>query len=132
MDQFVPELGPYIVHSLERDSLAKSGASLISDFCTMVESQKIVDGFKDYTPMLFQMLEKNTVEREGKLSAIIAIADTITMTKESFGPFYPKTFELFFQAATHSVSEINIQDREFVEYMIQLQNALIEAFTSIA
>jgi len=47
----------------------------------MVESQKIVDGFRDTTPMLFAMLEKNSVEREGKLAAIVAIADTITMTK---------------------------------------------------
>ena len=132
MDEFVPKLGPFIVHSLERDSLAKSGATLISDFCTMVESQKIVDGFNDYTPMLFQMLNKDTVEREGKLAAIIAIADTITMTKEKFGTFYPRTFELFFQAALHSVSDIDQQDREYVEYMISLQNALIEAFTSIA
>ena len=49
-------------------------------------------GFKDYTPMLFQMLEKSSIEREGKLAAIIAIADTITMTKDQFTEFYPKTF----------------------------------------
>ena len=132
MDEFVPTLGPYIVHSLENDRLCKAGASLISDFCTMVQSEKIVDGFADYTPLLLAMLQKSQVEREGKLAAIVAIADTVSMTKSRFEPFFAETFKFFFQAAQHSTSNVDQHDREFVEYCVQLQGSLIEAFTSIA
>jgi len=88
MDQFVEEIGPYIFHSLEDPSMSKSAASLISDLCTMVESKNILAGFRDYTPRLLSILRDDKVEREGKLSAITALADTITATQADFDQFF--------------------------------------------
>lgn len=99
MDRFVEQIGPYIFHSLDDPSVSKSAASLISDLCTMVESKNILGGFRDYTPKLLSILRCNEVEREGKLSAITALADTITATQADFDPFFNETLTLFSSAA---------------------------------
>lgn len=99
MDQYVSQIGPYIFHSLDDPSVSKSAASLISDLCTMVESQNILGGFRDYSPKLLTMLRSNDVEREGKLAAITALADTISATQSDFQPFFQETMSLFSSAA---------------------------------
>ncbi len=131
MDNHVPVIGPYILHALNGTKIQKAGAGLISDFCTMVQSEKIIDGFKDYTPALLKMLTDPTIEREGKLAAIVAIADTISMTKDRFEPFYADTFKLFFGAAKKSIEDFDDHDREYMLYCTQLQGTLIEAFVCI-
>lgn len=132
MDQFVPEIGPYLFHSLKDKNLSKNAATLISDFCTVVESKNIVLGFSDYTPLLMEMLVQDNLEREAKLTAITALSDTISATEEQFEPFFPQTLQLFTEAARLSADlKTDLTDREYFDYLTNLQGVLIEAFTSI-
>lgn len=44
-DVFVPEIGPFIFHSLNNKSSCKYSVSLISNLCRLAESEKIIEGF---------------------------------------------------------------------------------------
>lgn len=65
----------------------------------MVESRKIVEGFKDYVPLLHNIMTNRKLQRDAKLGAVTAIGDTYLMTKENFLPFMDNTLKLFSSAA---------------------------------
>lgn len=133
MDKYVPEIGPYIFHGLkESDSsdTIKNACGLISDLCTMVESQNIIAGFEEYVPLLHNIMTNRSLQRDAKLGAVTAIGDTYLMTKEKFLPFLDDTLKLFSSAAEQCV-DVNVNDDDLVEYVVRLQGALIESYTCI-
>jgi hypothetical protein len=131
MDKYVEKIGPYIFHGLkESDSsdTIKNACGLISDLCTMVESQNIISGFHEYVPLLLQIMTNRSLQRDAKLGAVTAIGDTYLMTKEKFLPFLDNTLELFASAANQCI-DVNTNDDDFMEYVVKLQGALIESYT---
>lgn len=133
MDKYVEKIGPYIFHGLkESDSsdTIKNACGLISDLCTMVESQNIISGFHEYVPLLLQIMTNRSLQRDAKLGAVTAIGDTYLMTKEKFLPFLDNTLELFASAANQCI-DVNTNDDDFMEYVVKLQGALIESYTWI-
>lgn len=133
MEGFVPSIGPYIFHALKNSDSSdtiKNACGLISDLCTMVESQSIISAFEEYVPLLHGIMSKRNLHRDAKLSAVTAIGDTYLMTKERFFPFLDTTLKLFSSAASQCI-DVNMNDDDLVEYVIKLQGSLIESYTCI-
>lgn len=133
MDKYVEKIGPFIFHGLEGSDSSdtiRHSCGLISDLCTMVESQNIISGFQDYVPLLHNIMTNRKLQRDAKLAAVTAIGDTYLMTKERFAPFLDNTLKLFSSAAEQCV-DINFNDDDLVEYVVKLQGALIESYTCI-
>lgn len=133
MDHYVEDIGPFIFHALkESDSsdTIKNACGLISDLCTMVESEKIINGYELYVPLLHGIMSNPKLQREAKLGAVTAIGDTFLMTREKFLPFLEDTLNLFASAANQCVNA-NTNDEDLVNYVVKLQGALIESYTCI-
>jgi importin subunit beta-1 len=133
MDNYVPKIGPFINHALktsDSSDTVKNACGLISDLCTMVESKNIIEGFREYVPLLHQIMTNKKLSRDAKLGAVTAIGDTFLMTKENYLPFLDETLSLFSSAAEKTV-DVNQNDDDLVEYVIKLQGALIESYTCI-
>ena len=133
IDTFVERLGPYIIHALKNSDSSdtiKNAWGLISDLCTMVESEKIIDGFEEYVPLLHEIMINPKLQRDAKLSSVTAIGDTYLITRERFLPFLGNTMKLFSSAAEKCI-EINRNDEDLLEYIFRLQGALIESYTCI-
>jgi hypothetical protein len=96
----------------------------------MVESQSILEGFREYVPLLQNIMTNRNLQREAKLGAVTAIGDTYLMTKDDFLPFLEDTLKLFSSAAEQCV-DVNVNDDDLVEYVVKLQGALIESYTCI-
>jgi hypothetical protein len=133
MDNYVGKVGPYIIHALNNDDSSdtiKNACGLISDLCTMVESEKIIDGFEEYVPLLHQIMTNPKLQRDAKLGAVTAIGDTYLMTRDRFLPFLDETLKLFSSAAEQSI-DVNGNDDDLRDYIVKLQGALIESYTCI-
>jgi len=131
MDKHVGDLGQYIIHALKQDESSetiKNACGLISDLCTMVESQSIIEGFQEYVPLLLHIMTNKKLLRDAKLGAVTAIGDTYLITKDKFLPFLDETLKYFSSAAEQCVN-INPADIDLIEYVAKLQGALIESYT---
>jgi importin subunit beta-1 len=131
MDTYSNRLGPYIFHALkERDSsdTIKNACGVISDLCTMVESENIINAFEEYVPLLHAIMVNRKIKRDAKLGAVTAIGDTYLVTKERFAPFLDETLKLFSSAAEQCVN-VNPNDYDLIEYITKLQGALVESYT---
>jgi len=131
IDTHVPQIGPFILHALRQSDSSetiKNACGLISDLCTMVESQNIIEGFENYVPLLLNIMTNKTLQREAKLGAVTAIGDTYLVTKEKFMPFLGDTLRYFSSAAEQCV-DVNPADYDLIEYIGLLQGALIESYT---
>jgi hypothetical protein len=47
-----------------------------------------VEGFKDYTPLLLEILKDKATEREVKIPILDALIETFAMTKDLFSEFF--------------------------------------------
>ncbi len=132
IDSHVPVIGPYLVHALqqcESSETTKNACGLISDLCTMVESQNIIEGFENYVPLLLNNVMGNkALQRDAKLGAVTAIGDTFLITKDKFMPFLDETLKYFNSAAEQCI-DVNVADYDLIEYITKLQGALIESYT---
>jgi len=131
IDVHVPQIGPFILHALGQSNSSetiKNACGVISDLCTMVESKNIIEGFKNYVPLLLNIMTNRTLQRDAKLGAVTAIGDTYLVTKEKFMPFLEETLRYFSSAAEQCV-DVNPADYDLLEYISKLQGALIESYT---
>jgi len=90
----------------------KYSANLISNLCRLSESQKIVEGFRDYTPLLLEILKDDKTEREIRVPVIDALIETFGMTKKLFSDFFPVMLNQLIQTANWSVEVNNRLDNE--------------------
>lgn len=87
-DQFVPMIGPYLLHSLKNIKTLQQAVNTISQLCTYVESSQILSGFKDYVPLLFEHLNDDKIEIEVRKQVFGTIVDTYSIVKGEFSPYF--------------------------------------------
>lgn len=99
-DPYVSEVGPFIFHSLKTKTSFKQSSNLISNLCWLSESKSIIEGFEDYTPLLFEILHDKQIENEDKWMIIESLTETFRMTLKMFGPFFENMLKEFMEIAS--------------------------------
>ena len=136
---------PYIMHGIKskNSSLIRNSCGVLSDFCTLVEPEGILEGFVEYIPILLKHLRDPLLDRSAKIYIITVIGDTFLFAKHKFKPFLDETLSILELASESVIAEYEenkkqdqqnypndrAYDYEDLQYNIELQSALIECYT---
>ena len=87
---------PYIIHGIKSKNAAiiRNSCGLLSDFCTLVESEELLEGSEQYVPILLDYLRDPTLDRNAKIVIITVIGDTFLYTKDRYGKFIEETLSI--------------------------------------
>lgn len=133
LDKKVNDIAPFLVFGLDSKNAAiiRNACGVLSDFCTLVESPSIIDGFPEYMPKLLKHLKDEQTEKSAKIIIIALIGDTFLLAKKEFEPLLEETLTILESAAQFSVRHpiSYYDDFEMRLYIAQLQNVLVECYT---
>lgn len=112
--------------------MIRASCSLIGDIQINGCEKGLLSHLDQYAPLLLDHLKSTNVERTVKVRCISALAETCVLAKGKFDRHIEKTMSIFNSAAKRCVdADINQNEPEIYEYILQLQTALLEAYTMI-
>ena len=133
LDWKVDHIASYILFGLRSNNpaIVRNSWGVLSDLCTLVESQSIMKGFTEYMPILLDLLKDKSADKSIKIIVISLIGDTFLYTKKSFQPYLEESLQILESAAQISIKleESNEDNAEQLNYFSILHSSLIECYT---
>lgn len=131
-DQFVTHIGPYLFHSLKDTKTLKQASSTITSICTYVQSKQILEGFKDYTPVLFNHLSNSSLEIEVFEQVLGTLVETYGIVQGEFSPYFDQLRSAIQLQMQKSVEIMDKLDKEEMLNSKKIHNSIIESLVSIS
>lgn len=129
----VEELGGFIMCGIKSKNagIIRNSCGVLSDLCTLVEARSILEGFKEYMPILLDYLKDEMTEKTVKTIIISLIGDTFLLTKSYFIDYLEESLSLLESAAKVAVTIPKNPEEQpaLINYLCELQSALIESYT---
>ena len=133
LDRKVDDVAGFILYGLQskNSAIVRNSWGVLSDLCTLVESRGIMEGFKQFMPILLELLKDKNVDRSIKIIVISLIGDTFLYTKSEFQPFFEETMQILESACMISIHQFNEKEDnlENLNHASTLHSAIVECYT---
>lgn len=134
MMQYVEKFYDYIDFGLNSGSanVIRLACCLIGDIQAYGCGDGLVNYIDKFIPILIKHLKSGDVDRSVKVRCISAIAETYLIGGAKFDRYIEQTMQMLNSAANRCVKlDADNADNDVFDYVLSLQNVLIEAYTII-
>lgn len=133
LDQRVDNIASFVLFGLKstNSAIVRNSCGVLSDLWTLVESHSIMDGFKEYMPILLDLLKDKNADKSIKIIVISLIGDTFLYTKSQFKPFLEESLQILESATLVSIKfNDSIEDNvDILNHFSILHSSIVECYT---
>lgn len=113
-------------------TVARNACNCLSEIMTYDCGDSLLDKIEDFTPILLDNLTSGDIDRRVKVRTIPTLSEVYDLHSPDFTNYIGSMLDLFSQAAMRCIEvDPATVDSDTYDYVLKLQNVLIESYTVI-